>query len=860
MSHEQASREVSKRTLVILLRDGDDAGGLARLLSDVTLDERLDDLVYYSPPVRGMRGLKWCQSPKGIKWRRRLQWRRRLPSHQDVHYLIAHEPGLPAYLRATELKAYVGTPHVATALLYRDIKNIIAFPARSVLDFAAVVMIDNSALNPNAPFPIFDSDEAERMLLLATSFPRTDDRGTSSDVEATPRAPVKTTPRAPVKIGMRLIARLTRASAAIQSRQANRRPRPTFVTLGLVARDYVAARIRQPLGSLKILALIIAPAAACFALLRVSSSLPTAPFVVGDVPSKAWAVTATFFGLGVTLSTLVVTTNADPNLPRGTAFGQFRRRGLNWVVPLNVGLLVALDLLSVLNTTPPAAASLLAAACALIGIGSIALLVALAYRLAHSSATSIGQLLQDELKSVFRSGRVLGGWQYAPVAKSASALGYPVAQVGAAEVWTKHLLAATLIDYSPRGLETLRQRLEAEGLLLDCSGLWLGKRFSSRDLVATVWPDSPNRRSSRTITSAELDLINKSLRKSLRWSHADRDDVLQKAMWDLRSGLIRNAVEGHMYEYNALLEAFVDLYAQAIATDHPPLMWTLGQLMLSTGAIVTTELSDSAVARWLTVPTQVSEQLRERGLPPSRAGRGMSCMTIWLQAAGVCVRNKERSSVLMPLIRVAVDSHLRTLPSVDSNSPTQANRIEEERALFLLTVLEIERLTGSSLDSSRVDRHIEQLSNVHRLDDLAYAAYLVIYPSGRSDEFEPRYGLESDESRGLFANYRAWRRFQDSYAYWVRGRWSTAYVQAVAGVPASSPVLSRYLPSPPFTFTPLIDSTVHVVEILSSDQSKAEDVWEVSFLVALPPIANALAKSLPDYKARLTAQAIAGRS
>lgn len=147
---------------VVLLRDEDDAKGLAQLLEDVRAPGRESLGVFSAPRLRGSEYLSLeAESPAapapgdGARRRERV-------------LLLQNEPGL-ADLITDRDTFYIGVEDEHDADRYGDRPNVIAFRATGPLDFAAEVMDRFSG--PRATPALFDADEAARMRALTDDFP-----------------------------------------------------------------------------------------------------------------------------------------------------------------------------------------------------------------------------------------------------------------------------------------------------------------------------------------------------------------------------------------------------------------------------------------------------------------------------------------------------------------------------------------------------------------------------------------------------------------------------------------------------------------------------------------------------------------
>src|SRR5438270_5388983 len=91
---------------VVLLQDGDDATGLARLLEDVRLPQSPTPSVFAAPPVRGLDFFADEASQTTIdQW-----WASAIPGDALPVYLLAHEEGLAEWLKGLDGTFYIGLP------------------------------------------------------------------------------------------------------------------------------------------------------------------------------------------------------------------------------------------------------------------------------------------------------------------------------------------------------------------------------------------------------------------------------------------------------------------------------------------------------------------------------------------------------------------------------------------------------------------------------------------------------------------------------------------------------------------------------------------------------------------------------
>lgn len=188
--------ELAKTAFVILLRDGDDAEGLARLLDDVRIPESASRAVFAAAPIRGIDFFAHEDHQADLdQW-----WGQTIPPDATPVYLCADEPGLEEWIAGVDGRFYVGLPSPDAATRYVG-DGATTFVAKSVLDFATAVMQDFS----DGDSPLFDRGEALRMAALSSDFPLDFDadypQGDDQGGGFTPAAPVAAgggfTPRAP---------------------------------------------------------------------------------------------------------------------------------------------------------------------------------------------------------------------------------------------------------------------------------------------------------------------------------------------------------------------------------------------------------------------------------------------------------------------------------------------------------------------------------------------------------------------------------------------------------------------------------------------------------------------------------------
>ena len=151
---------------LVLLRDGDDANGLARLLEDVRLPQANAPSVFAAPPVRGLDFFgDESRQPEIDEW-----WGQNIPGNAHPVYLLTHEDGLADWIKGLDGTFYIGLPNAGAAPQYGQSEQIQTFVAAGPLDFATVVMRDFSGGNGSGAL-LFDEGEALRMAALSSDFP-----------------------------------------------------------------------------------------------------------------------------------------------------------------------------------------------------------------------------------------------------------------------------------------------------------------------------------------------------------------------------------------------------------------------------------------------------------------------------------------------------------------------------------------------------------------------------------------------------------------------------------------------------------------------------------------------------------------
>ena len=170
---------------IVLLRDSDDATGLARLLEDVRLPSPPKPSVFAAPPVRGVDFFA-DESRQGEidSW-----WGETIPGDHYPVYLLMHEEGLGEWITGIDGTFYVGLPNASVAGQYTESEQLQPFTAGGPLDFATMVMRDFSTAGGarDEDDILFDEGEALRMAALSSDFPLDLD-DTGFDFEAPPNA------------------------------------------------------------------------------------------------------------------------------------------------------------------------------------------------------------------------------------------------------------------------------------------------------------------------------------------------------------------------------------------------------------------------------------------------------------------------------------------------------------------------------------------------------------------------------------------------------------------------------------------------------------------------------------------------
>jgi MinD-like ATPase involved in chromosome partitioning or flagellar assembly len=151
---------------IVLLRDSDDAVGLARLLEDVRLPDAAVRSTFVCPPVGGKSFFADDQRQAELdEW-----WAQAVPRNDMPVFLLMHEEGLAEWLEGIDGLLYIGVPDASQAARYPETDQVRAFVATGPLDFATVIMRDFSTAGGDAAV-IFDEGEALRMAALSADFP-----------------------------------------------------------------------------------------------------------------------------------------------------------------------------------------------------------------------------------------------------------------------------------------------------------------------------------------------------------------------------------------------------------------------------------------------------------------------------------------------------------------------------------------------------------------------------------------------------------------------------------------------------------------------------------------------------------------
>ena len=155
-----------RRCFLMLMRERDDAQGLAKLLEDLRLQEGTSLSEFVIPPVAG----KDFFADQGEQTRLDTWWATAVPQGFLPIYVAMHEDGLSDWLRGLNGHAYVGIPGAEAQGQYAQLENTDTFLASGPLDVAAVIMRDFSGARTDPPI-LFAENEALRMAALASDFP-----------------------------------------------------------------------------------------------------------------------------------------------------------------------------------------------------------------------------------------------------------------------------------------------------------------------------------------------------------------------------------------------------------------------------------------------------------------------------------------------------------------------------------------------------------------------------------------------------------------------------------------------------------------------------------------------------------------
>jgi tetratricopeptide (TPR) repeat protein len=146
-----------KRRFLVLLKDEDDADGLARLLNDVRAFGA-ERLVEFEAPRPG--GVDYLRSEAAV---------RAEAVAKDQLLILQDEPGLEDVIPGRAESIIVGVSDPYEVQRFAGLPGVTTFVAAGPLDFAVELMDRFSG--PDAPVRLFDPDEAARMRALASSFP-----------------------------------------------------------------------------------------------------------------------------------------------------------------------------------------------------------------------------------------------------------------------------------------------------------------------------------------------------------------------------------------------------------------------------------------------------------------------------------------------------------------------------------------------------------------------------------------------------------------------------------------------------------------------------------------------------------------
>ena len=142
---------------LVLLTDGNEASGLARLLQDVALLEADERALFAAPPVRGVTFL----TDPDREWRAA-----NVPPDAAIVYLLSHEDALPGIVERMGGTYYIGCSGAEQFAAYTSSDSLRLFLGDEPLAFASIVMADFSEPEPPPPC-LFARSEASLMAMLA---------------------------------------------------------------------------------------------------------------------------------------------------------------------------------------------------------------------------------------------------------------------------------------------------------------------------------------------------------------------------------------------------------------------------------------------------------------------------------------------------------------------------------------------------------------------------------------------------------------------------------------------------------------------------------------------------------------------
>ncbi len=159
----EADRSDQRYAFLVLLRDEDDAQGLARLLEDLVTESARAMATFVAPAVRGVPYLEANDV---------APWTHDVPKGSEAVLLIEHADELPGRLAKLRASApvYVGVPETFLFDAYDRIPNARPFSSNGPLDFAVQVMTDFSRPGGSVQGILFDAAEADRMRTLTKDF------------------------------------------------------------------------------------------------------------------------------------------------------------------------------------------------------------------------------------------------------------------------------------------------------------------------------------------------------------------------------------------------------------------------------------------------------------------------------------------------------------------------------------------------------------------------------------------------------------------------------------------------------------------------------------------------------------------